>query len=160
MVARIRAEERLAHLESWYIPEPNSGCWLWLGTLMHNGYGSIGVRERPMAPARKLSAHRHAWQLLKGEIPQGLYVLHKCDVRSCVNPDHLFLGTHADNMADMARKGRAPGRRRRLRPETVSAILAHPSGVATAARALGVGETTVRRVRRRELKRQGVNSHD
>jgi len=77
-------------------PEPMSGCWLWTGGMHRSGYGML----------RSGKTHRVSWRLFRGEIPQGLYVLHKCDVRCCVNPDHLFLGSHRDNMKDMSRKGR------------------------------------------------------
>jgi hypothetical protein len=85
-------------------------CWLWQGSInRQTGYGSY-------APPRSLRsvcyerqpvyAHRFAWTLTHGPIPAGQHVLHACDVPACVNPDHLFLGTHKVNMADAARKGR------------------------------------------------------
>lgn len=85
------------------IPEPNSGCWLWDGRYSNAGYGTYGggrARER-------VQAHRLAWEEMNGPIPDGLFVLHKCDVRGCVNVDHLFLGTAKDNTRDMMAKGRA-----------------------------------------------------
>jgi hypothetical protein len=84
-------------------PEPNSGCWLFDGAATPKGYGTFTPRgER--APQY---AHRLAFEALGGQpIPEGAHVLHRCDVRCCVNPDHLFLGDQAANMRDMAAKGR------------------------------------------------------
>jgi hypothetical protein len=77
------------------------GCWEFQGGRFSTGYGRILVR------GRRTGAHRFVWESEFGEIPAGLSVLHKCDNRRCVHPDHLFLGTTRDNMRDMARKGRA-----------------------------------------------------
>lgn len=89
--------EKLAH---YSMPEPNSGCWIWTGTLSPMGYGILSVR------GVSRSAHRLAWELQRGPIPDGLVACHKCDMPCCINVDHLFIGTNADNTADMLAKGR------------------------------------------------------
>jgi len=88
-------------LEFWSMPEPNSGCQLWLGHVNVWGYGAM----RHAGKMRRV--HRLAWIVANGEIPEGMHVCHRCDVPTCINPHHLWLGTHDENMADKAVKGRA-----------------------------------------------------
>lgn len=83
-------------------PEPNTGCWLWTGSTFRLGYGRINLNYKIR------SAHRVSWEAHMGKIPVGLHVLHRCDCPPCVNPEHLFLGTHLDNMKDKCRKNRSP----------------------------------------------------
>lgn len=75
-------------------------CWIWTAGIFKSGYGYFSIKHRCFL------AHRISWELKFGEIPLGLNALHKCDVRLCVNPDHIFLGTLKDNHDDMVRKGR------------------------------------------------------
>jgi hypothetical protein len=78
-------------------------CWSWSGATHEAGYGVLGRGGRSHGLAR---AHRVSWEIHHGPVPEGLWVLHKCDNPICTNPEHLFLGTAADNHADMRAKGR------------------------------------------------------
>lgn len=87
----------------WDKVEQSPGCWLWKAYRNANGYGTLGVGGRKGTVSL---AHRVSWELHYGTIPDGMDVLHTCDVPSCIRPDHLFLGTQLDNMKDMVAKGR------------------------------------------------------
>lgn len=85
------------------IPIPFSGCWIFMGAVNHCGYGIIGTGRRGEPTDR---AHRITYRHFKGEIPSGKFVCHTCDIPSCCNPDHMFIGTNQDNVNDMVRKKR------------------------------------------------------
>lgn len=91
----------------WQRVQKSDGCWLWRGVVSNGGYGTMGVKGL----GRPVAAHRISYVLhTKATLPPGMCVLHRCDNRLCVNPAHLFLGTHDDNMLDMVAKGRAARR--------------------------------------------------
>lgn len=90
----------LERFHSKYIPVTESGCWIWIACCNPKGYGQLNVGKK-MA-----QAHRYSYQQFIGAIPAKLQVCHSCDVTSCVNPTHLFLGTNSDNQKDSARKKR------------------------------------------------------
>lgn len=99
----------LERLLSKVMPEPMSGCWLWTGSVVRAGHPSFNFNGKTSA------GHRVAYMAFKGVIPRGMSVCHRCDTPCCVNPDHLWLGTHAENMRDMSIKGR--GHRGELTPQ-------------------------------------------
>lgn len=92
--------------ERKFIPEPNSGCWLWTGSVDSKGYGQIRMPGKARQGRLRYATHI-SLELAGHEIPDGLEACHHCDNPCCVNPDHLFVGTHQDNMRDSWRKGRA-----------------------------------------------------
>lgn len=92
----------LDRIESKYEAVTESGCWIWTASVNKAGYGQISMPGRPML------AHRVCWEFYKGPIPNGKFICHKCDTPGCINPDHMFVGDHRDNMQDMRNKGRAP----------------------------------------------------
>lgn len=85
-----------------------TGCMEWQLTKDRLGYGRLKVQLGSRDDFRTTSAHRYAYEIWIGPIPDGMNVLHKCDNRSCINPNHLFLGTQQDNIRDMHAKGRGP----------------------------------------------------
>jgi hypothetical protein len=87
-------------IETNSIRIPESGCWIWMSTIHESGYGRVCLGKKPFL------AHRASYEEKYGKIPNGLMALHSCDVKSCVNPDHIFVGTQQDNMNDKVRKNR------------------------------------------------------
>jgi hypothetical protein len=81
------------------------GCWIWTGATVDGGYGQFSLGRDGYASVVQ-QAHRWSYEHFVGAIPDGMCVLHRCDTPACVNPEHLFLGTQSDNMADMRAKGR------------------------------------------------------
>jgi hypothetical protein len=135
------------------VPVTESGCWIWLGNCRTDGYGRLRFNNKTY------TAHRFSYRAFVGEIPNALHVLHKCDVRGCVNPDHLFLGTNVDNIKDRSAKGRsAKGDRspqaKLCRSQVLEIRKAYSAGNVTQkdiANAYGVSRSLVSAIVRREV---------
>lgn len=100
MPEREREKQTKARIKKYIKIHPETGCWEWQGFLMACGYGLTSHK------GKKILAHRASWLVCEGEIPNNMCVLHKCDNRKCINPDHLFLGTKKENTIDMLKKKR------------------------------------------------------
>lgn len=133
--------------ERMHIPEPNSGCWLWTGAVGGGGYGQFWLN------GKQALAHRAAYELFVQEPPPDLFVCHRCDNALCVNPQHLFLGTAADNSRDRDSKLRtAKGEqfaRSGINPATIRSILASSLPDTEWAARLGVTKGAINHIRHR-----------
>lgn len=143
--------ELASRIEKWTIPEPNSGCLLWFGATTKKGYGLVGIGGRK---GKSIYAHRLAYTIAKGAIPEGLSILHRCDNRCCCNPDHLFVGSPADNTNDMINKDRhCRGERSpmaKLSEDEIPGIRRDPRSLRLIALDHGVDIKQIHRIKRRE----------
>ena len=176
MAMNLLSDEQAQRFNAYVYHEPNTGCWLWGGGVSKSGYG-VFCASWAKDDRKQDSAHRIAWATANKTMPaKGMSVCHKCDVKTCVNPDHLFLGTPKENTADMFRKGRwvqpsrenpATGERHgsktrpdriprgtmhhaaRLTEEDVLAIRASGTGLTITGKAYGVTPQSIYRIRKR-----------
>lgn len=139
-------ERDQARIKAKTVVDEATGCWIWQLRLNEGGYGRMSYNGRTEL------AHRASYKIHCGPIEPGLYVLHQCDTRSCVNPAHLKLGTHRDNMAEMVVRGRARGhlpteRYSALTIEQVREIRDADERVCVLARRYKVAHSTVSRIK-------------
>lgn len=146
-VGRNQRENAQSAFLTKFIPEPNSGCWIWEHGVGSHGYGLFALS------GAKYTAHRFSYQYHCGEIPEGLNILHSCDNRLCVNPDHLRVGTQKDNATDSVVRGRtARGERSgsaKLGPSDVVKIRRCDDPSKALADELGITQATVNDIRAR-----------
>jgi hypothetical protein len=115
-------------------PNNPGNCWRWVGSISSSGYGQVGFEHK------NFTAHRLSWKLHFGEIPKGLFVLHKCDNKWCVNPRHLKLGTHQQNMKDASKRDRF---NTKLTREQVKEIRANKLSLRKLAKIYDVSKSTI-----------------
>lgn len=140
----------------FYVVQTKDACWGWTGAVSQFGYGAMSQRE-----GKNLFAHRYSWELHNGQrIPEGLLVCHKCDCPPCTNPDHLFLGTDADNSRDCLAKGRHRHGEplkgvshpwAKLTEDQVREIRGSSETGVAMAKKFGVSNTTITGVRQRKI---------
>lgn len=136
--------------ESFFVVGNPADCWEWMGGRLKTGYGAFWLNGRTE------KAHRVSWEIHRGKIPEGLFVLHKCDNPPCVNPEHLFIGTTLDNVRDKIQKGRLRVPRgedsgvSKLTEAQVIAIRADRRYQAIIASEYGVAQTTISNIKRRK----------
>lgn len=134
-----------------YVVDPSTGCWNWTRGKSRAGYGQIGDR------GRVLYAHRYSYELHKEPIPTGYEVCHRCDNPGCVNPEHLFLGTHGENLADAAAKNRMCAPKGEASPvakltvDQILAIRADQRSTRAIGADYGVSNRHVSAIKRREV---------
>jgi hypothetical protein len=131
-------------------------CWIWNGGTRSNSKG-IPYGRHWTDDFKSIGAHRFSFEITHGPIPKGMYVCHKCDTPLCVNPDHLFVGTHHDNMRDMVQKNRSfVGRgeskkgRAKLTNQQAQEIQKMNISQSKIAKMFGVSQTTIGRIKRKE----------
>lgn len=136
-------EARQQHF--WSLVRKTDSCWLYTGCISFEGYGYVNTGTGDHR--KQYQAHRYSWQLLRGEIPEGKCLLHTCDVRNCVNPEHLYIGDRTDNARDMQRRSRIAAK---LNDDKVREIRAFPPEVEcrAIAKLYGVSDSTISAVRR------------
>lgn len=143
-------KDELERFMKYVMPEPNTGCWFWIGAYIKTtNYGTFRFRNKMNR------ANRVSYTLFNGEITNGLFVLHKCDNRLCVNPDHLFLGTNKDNMIDMVSKGRqSRGEKNgmsKLTKEQVHKIRSIEGTNVSIAKIYGVTDVLISQIKKRQI---------
>src|SRR5690348_4466543 len=143
---------------SFVMPVTESGCWIWMSTVYKRKgqlpYGRMWIASSKYKHyGRLVNAHRVSWELFKGPIPDDLCVCHKCDVPSCVNPEHLFLGTHKENSQDMVKKNRGKILRgsavktAKLTKEDIKSILSDQRMQKDIAADYGVHQVTISKIK-------------
>ena len=131
------------------VVDPDRGCWLKKPTTGNRGYAKMKTIKNGKPVSER--GHRFSWRAFNGEIPEGLDVLHRCDVRNCMNPSHLFLGTNLDNINDKIAKNRQPKgeeiRSAKLTEEAVRFIRKSDKTIRELAKQFNVDKSTIRQVK-------------
>lgn len=138
----------------WARVDMSSSCWEWTGSKNQRGYGVVSHDGRMQL------CHRVVWQMRFEKIPDGIFVLHHCDNPGCVNPDHLFLGTHLDNMRDMDRKGRRVNSNCKLTNADVRTIRASSEMQSHLAKRYGISPSVISRIKGGKLWKHVSDAED